>query len=342
MGDTLTATAIVAVAVKDQGGGAEDIRLYHNGALVGGTSRGVAVTQEGCPAGSTCFALELLPGTNTLEATAFSTARVEAERARVVVTVPGTRPTATLHLIVVGINTYQNPRYSLNYGRPDAKAFVDSLLAGGQGIFSAVVVDSLYDSAATGLAIKAAFRRAASSAKPQDLFVFFYAGHGIAEQVGDSTRFYLVPTDVTQMSDPEQLAQRGMANLQELFDAVPGPQEAHADRRLPVGPGHRGLCAARGGGGAGDRAPGAGQRNLRHECDRVGPAGLRGRDAGSRRLYLCMVAGHGARSRRGRASAWWARWRARWSARFPSCPVAFGPSRSIPSCSGTGRIFRCW
>ncbi len=221
MGDTLAINATVAVAVKDEGGGAEDIRLYHNGALVGGTSRGVAVTREGCPAGTTCFALELLPGTNTLEATAFSTARIEAERARVMVTVPGTRPSVTLHLVVVGINTYQNPQYSLNYGRPDAKAFVDSLLAGGRGIFSQVSVDTLYDAAATGLAIKAAFRRVAASARPQDLFVFYYAGHGIAESVGDSTRFYLVPSDVTQMSDPEQLARRAIANLQELFDAVP-------------------------------------------------------------------------------------------------------------------------
>jgi uncharacterized caspase-like protein len=207
--------------VKDEGGGAEDVRLYHNGALVAGTARGVGVKRAGCPASALCFQVDLLPGANTLEATAFSTARIEAERARVTVTVPGSRPTATLHLIVVGINSYQNPRYSLNYGRPDAKAFVDSLLAGGGGIFSAVAIDTLYDTAATGLAIKAAFRRVALSAKPQDLFVFFYAGHGIAEQVGDSTRFYLVPSDVTQMSDPEQLAQHAVSNLQELFDAVP-------------------------------------------------------------------------------------------------------------------------
>ena len=220
-GDTVQATATVAIAVTDQGGGAEDVRLYHNGALVGGTSRGVTVQPQGCPASATCFRVELLPGTNTLEATAFSTARIEAERARVTVTVPGTRPTATLHLLVVGINTYRNPRYSLNYGRPDAKAFVDSLLAGGRGLFTAVAIDTLYDTAASGLAIKAAFRRVAVAAKPQDLFVFFYAGHGIAEQVGDSTRFYLVPSDVTQMSDPEQLAQLGISNLQELFDAVP-------------------------------------------------------------------------------------------------------------------------
>lgn len=126
-----------------------------------------------------------------------------------------------LCLIAVGINTYQNPAYTLNYGRPDAKAFVDSLLAGGQGIFTHVVIDTLYDAAATGLAIKAAFRRVAVAAKPQDLFVFYYAGHGIAEPVGDSTRFYLVPTDVTQMSDPEQLAQRAVSNLSELLDAVP-------------------------------------------------------------------------------------------------------------------------
>lgn len=38
-GETVQANALVAVAVKDEGGGAEDVRLYHNGALVGGTAR---------------------------------------------------------------------------------------------------------------------------------------------------------------------------------------------------------------------------------------------------------------------------------------------------------------
>jgi WD40 repeat protein len=220
-GDTVQATITVAIEVKNEGGGAEDVRLYHNGALIATNPRGVRPTRTNCPTAAVCLEVELLPGPNTLEATAFSSAHIEAERSRVTVTVPGTRPTATLRVIAVGINNYQNPDYNLNYGRADAKAFVDSILAGSRGIFAAVAVDTLYDRAATGLAIKAAFRRVAVAAQPQDLFVFYYAGHGIAQAAGDSMRFFIVPTDVLQMSDAEQLIQRAVSNLQELFDAVP-------------------------------------------------------------------------------------------------------------------------
>lgn len=220
-GDTVATHVTVAVQATDEGAGVEDVRLYVNG----GTTRGVGARVPGCPAGAVCFPVDLLPGSNTLEATAFSSAHIEAERARITVTVPGQKPSATLRVLAVGINRYQNPRYSLNYGHPDAKAFVDSLTTGWKGVFQHLALDTLYDTAATGLAIKLAFRRVAAAAQPQDVFVFYYAGHGVAETVGDSTRFYLVPTDVIQMSDPDQIAQVGVANLRQLFDAVPASKK---------------------------------------------------------------------------------------------------------------------
>jgi uncharacterized caspase-like protein len=88
-------------------------------------------------------------------------------------------------------------------------------------MFSKIVVDTLFDKLATGLSIKAAFRRIAAATQPQDMFVFYYAGHGAAQQLGDSTAFFLIPADVTQMSDADQLVQRAIANLQQLFTAVP-------------------------------------------------------------------------------------------------------------------------
>jgi len=222
-GDTLRRAALVAIEATDKGGGVEDIRLYHNGALVGGSTRNFGRKRDQCPASAVCFTVELLPGSNVLEATAYSRTRVEAERARVTVEYKGSTPRAALHILAVGINHYRNPRYNLNYGRADATAFVDSIAAGGDSIFSRVVVDTLFDDGATGAGLRAALERAAADARPEDVFVFYYAGHGTVEQGSDSSRFFLVPTDVTQMSDGGQLDSLGLSNgeLLDLLARIP-------------------------------------------------------------------------------------------------------------------------
>lgn len=222
-GDTLRHAALVAIEATDKGGGVEDIRLYHNGALVGGGTRDFGRKRDQCPASAVCFTVELLPGSNVLEATAYSHARVEAERSRVTVEYKGSAPRAVLHILAVGINHYRNPRYNLNYGRADATAFVDSVTAGSDSIFSRVVVDTLFDDAATGAALRAGLQRAATDARPEDVFVFYYAGHGTVEQGRDSSRFFLVPADVTQMSDDTQLDSLGLSNgeLLDLLAQVP-------------------------------------------------------------------------------------------------------------------------
>ena len=226
-GETVSSTVTVVVEARDQGGGMEDIQIFDNGALVSGTARS-GVVGEKCAEGKTadsttavCRTVDLLPGPNVLEATAYSSKRVAAERARVTVNVPGgPAPRGTLYLLAVGINHYQNSSYNLQFARADAAAFADSVRLGGQRIFDSVKVIPLFDSAATGLAIKAAFRRIAKSAKLWDTFVFFFAGHGTI--AGDDTaRFYLVPSEVTNMSDLSQLAQHALssAELIELFQA---------------------------------------------------------------------------------------------------------------------------
>jgi len=233
-GDTVSAAVRVTVEVTDQGGGigAGGPRLFDNGALVSGGARGMD-TREKCAeekgADSTmayCFTVELLPGVDTLEATAFSAGRVQAEPARVIVEVRGgsgsdsPKPTSILYLLAVGINRYQNSRYDLNYARADAAAFAEALRLGGKDLFAAVVEDTLFDQAATGLAIKTAFRRIIKNSRREDVFVFYYAGHGTVP-VQDTT-YYLVPSDVTQMDDVSQLAQQALSNtqLRAQFDAV--------------------------------------------------------------------------------------------------------------------------
>lgn len=218
-GGSVSRTVLVAIEARDQGGGVEDVRLYHNGALVGGTTRSFGRKAEQCPQGNVCFTVELLRGANVLEAKAYSRRRVEAERSRIVVNSGGPVVRSRLHVLAVGINRYRNPRYNLNYGRADAAAFVDSIRAGADSIFSEIVIDTLFDDRATAAGFREAMQRAAGDSRVEDVFVLYYAGHGTVEKDRDSSRFYLVPSDITQMSDSAQLSRLGISNS-ELFDLL--------------------------------------------------------------------------------------------------------------------------
>jgi uncharacterized caspase-like protein len=58
------------------------------------------------------------------------------------------------------------------------------------------------------------------TAKPQDVFVMYYAGHGV---ISDNKEFYLVPHDVTQLyGNDGALAQKGLsaAELKAYFTKI--------------------------------------------------------------------------------------------------------------------------
>jgi len=123
----------------------------------------------------------------------------------------------------VGINSYRNPQYNLNYGRTDARAIAETLRDGAGGLFERVHVDTLFDTTATRARIIESLARIAAVATPRDVFVFFYAGHGTTASIGSETRFFLVPTGVVQASDPAQLMKEGIsgADLRRWLEAIP-------------------------------------------------------------------------------------------------------------------------
>jgi hypothetical protein len=220
---------LVPVAAADRGGGVQDVRLYDNGTPVGMSADGIAVSNaRSCPTGATCFRVTLPPGRHALEAAA--TARDGSEGARVVrfVNVPGRRRPSRLFVLAIGIDTYQNPTYGLSFARADAHAIIDSLRAGAAGAFrDSAIVDVLFDREATRDAIEAHLIKMARLTKPEDVFILYYAGHGAQATIGATTSFFLVPTDVMSMSDPDVLGARGISSsrLLELMRNVAARQK---------------------------------------------------------------------------------------------------------------------
>jgi hypothetical protein len=221
--------AEVEVSAEDQGGGIDEIRLYLNGKLVSEDARGMKIKPERSRQRQT-YRVSLSAGNNELRATAFNKDRTESSPALVQIEFKGAQASANLHVIAVGINVYKNSIYNLNYGRPDAQALVNALKDGARPLFKEIKIVELYDSDATLANVVSAFEQAAVASKPQDVFVFYYAGHGVMEEGerGAAGEFFLVPHDVTQLyGDSDSLSQKALsaARLKALLSKIPAQKQ---------------------------------------------------------------------------------------------------------------------
>ncbi len=216
------------VTIKAEADGIKDvvneIRLYQNGKLVQST-RNLSVEDDnkGEKILTKNFTVILNAGINNFRAVAINSQRTESLPAKIIANyTPAIVPPKPegndiqLHLLVVGVNIYKNPRYSLNYANADATAFIAALTQGSQNLFGKVNTTFLKDDEATKEGLITAFEKIKAVARPQDLFVFYYAGHGV---INDKKEFFLVPYDVTQMyGNDGALAQKGFsaAALQQM------------------------------------------------------------------------------------------------------------------------------
>ncbi len=198
----------VQVRADDQGGGVDEIRLYHNGKVVGTETRGVAVSAGASAGTPKVFRVRLVDGANSFRAVAFSTDRIESNPDELTIQLKATGKAATLHLLLVGINEYKNPALNLNYALPDAQG-VQKFFAGSSTLFKEIKRHELYDKAATKTAILAKLQELQASA-PQDVVLIYLAGHGDSlENV-----WYFVPYDLTMPEREETMKTQGLSSAE--------------------------------------------------------------------------------------------------------------------------------
>jgi hypothetical protein len=196
-------TAGLVVTTTTRAHPVAEVRLYHNGKLVQNRTRGLVVEDDPeINDETTAFEVALLPGENTFRALAIDTTGAESTPAELILRRPldaenpgGLRA----HLLVVGINEYSNARYNLNYAVADAEAFIEAYEASAKAIFGGgIETVRIFNEDATRANVEAAFKQMQQTASPRDVFVFYYAGHGVMAE-DQSEEFFLVPTEVTQL-----------------------------------------------------------------------------------------------------------------------------------------------
>lgn len=206
----------VTVKAEDQGGGVGEIRLYHNDKLIAATTRGIAVTADPASAKGTTvtYKVRLVQGDNELRAVAISADRIEGKSAEIRIPFKGLEQQPVLHLVVVGINQYQNSALNLNFAQPDAAAVEKFFSSGPSTLFRATKVVEMMNAGATRAEVLTKLQSLKNTA-PEDVVILYLAGHG--ESAGSN--WYFLPHDIVYPERAEELQKKGLSS-QEIRDLV--------------------------------------------------------------------------------------------------------------------------
>ncbi|MBK8806559.1 MAG: caspase family protein [Bacteroidales bacterium] len=192
--------------ITDKGGGVDEVRIYHNKKLVQSEFLNESVIKEG-KSFKKAIELTLSHGLNNISVIALNKNRVESEPAKLNINYDGLESDVDLYLFAAGIDKYANPSYALTYATSDAKAFVKQVEQGTNQIFKTVNTFFIKDQEVTREAIEEKISTIAKQAGPEDVFLFYFAGHGVMStgSAENAPEFYLITQDVTKLYGDDKL-----------------------------------------------------------------------------------------------------------------------------------------
>lgn len=207
---TQARTVPLTVEIYDGGGGVKEVDIYHNDKLII-SDTDVKTSGEGQKVVKT-YPVDMANETNEFKVKVVNFQKIESRPDVLTIEYTGeVIATSALHILSVGINKYQNAAYNLNYAQPDAQSFTEKLVHSGHSIFKSVNRIEIYDTDASKENIEKGFKSIIARARPEDVFLFYYAGHGTLDEENND-EYYLVPTDITKLyGDPAQLKTKGIS-----------------------------------------------------------------------------------------------------------------------------------
>jgi WD40 repeat protein len=190
--------AAVVVCIKDQGGGIGKILYRLNGVTLGvDDSRAIVRNREQNKQDCTYRItrnMSLESGANNVSITAFNKDNnIESEPAAITASFNTTiikKP--NLYVIAMGINRYRDQALRLKYSVPDARSLGEQMKLTSAGLFKDIHVFNIFDESATIPKIKQQFFDVAAKVKPEDVFVFYAAAHGLAMD----GQYFIIPQDL--------------------------------------------------------------------------------------------------------------------------------------------------
>lgn len=188
---------------------AKEIRLFHNGKLT------KVINATGASEYTVSTSLnQALGKVNYFYSLAINKDGIESSKAKLIVIYDIDKEVSPrLFALIIGINNYKNPKYKLNYALTDAKSIEKKVLDINKSLYESINVTTMYDEQFTKENLKGKIEEIATQMNEQDLFLFYYAGHGTMSDIpGTSSEFYIIPYDVTQLyGSNDQLATKAIS-----------------------------------------------------------------------------------------------------------------------------------
>lgn len=210
----------VAMTLTDAGGGIAELRFYHNGKIVDKSSMVDTSDSEVNGKQTRKVIYKIIPsaGLNQFKAIASNKMEIDSLPQTLSLDFAGEARQATLHVVTIGINSYQDDRLNLNYSVADAKSISGILGKNNPVSFNDVVSHEIFDQQATKQGILGQLEKIVQSSK-NDVMVIYLAGHGIAV----NGEWYFLPYE-TRLQDNEQYyAQVGISakEIRDLMATIP-------------------------------------------------------------------------------------------------------------------------
>ncbi len=201
------------VVIYDGGGGVKEVSIFQNNKLILVDDQVKMYNQEEV---RRSYDVDLLNGENDFKLVVTNYQKIESRPDHQIIEYVGELiATSDLYLFSIGINAYKNNTYNLNYAQPDALAFTNTLTGRSSRMFKQIHKYELYDQQATKESILNVFRQIHQQAKPQDVFVLYYAGHGSIDTEDPEAEYYFVPHEVTKIyGDNQLLEEKGISASQ--------------------------------------------------------------------------------------------------------------------------------
>jgi WD40 repeat protein len=222
-------TVNINIEIKDTGGGIGELRLFHNSVRILGQARGLAANKNQSITNNT-FPIRLVNGQNIFTASVFSSQGIESEEIDIILNYRAPEePIPSLWIMAVGINEYKNSSYDLNYAVSDANSIITAIEDTAADLFPEIHTYLIINDNADKEEITSTFTSIKEESKEDDVFIFFFAGHGIAMEYPetDRTEFFFIPYDVTQMTDINKLSESAIAGPEfvNLVGSIPARKQ---------------------------------------------------------------------------------------------------------------------
>jgi len=218
--DTARSSKIpVMVRFINNGGGISEIRVQNNGKSLPVDNSSLLQSGSQSKYLSRTIDVELVPGENNILISAYSLGRIESRPDTIMIYNKGPERVISCYLVAIGINEYRNPALDLNYARADAEAFSNTIKEKSTSLFKKVEIHELVDTEATKRNILSLMDDLARIIKPEDVLLFYYAGHGSMVE----NKFFFIPTESVSLYQEDKLNKESIyaGIIQEKLKNIP-------------------------------------------------------------------------------------------------------------------------